>query len=420
MTESRPPRPPFRDPRDSLRVQDKFKSLTFLATHQFSPIDGDDEWPAPDPLRGSGGGTTPDVIHPAIEISPPEAVRRRTVTGCGMAAEFVESASQRKIQYRFRAPMHLLVMHEKGHRRDGETFVEGLPRSTLRRLTRKLTFVPAGHEYYERNELGTDSRRLHFYFDPARLDPQSDDDKSFVPRLLFEDTPLLQTALKLKSLVERPALADRLHFEVLGRLLVHELALLDRGTAGWRSELRGGLAPWQERVVRTHIEEHFVERIPIATLARLIRLSRFHFCRTFKQSFGTTPHRYQTNCRIEQAKLLLANSQESVTEIGLMVGFSGSSSFATAFRKVTGLPPTAYRRSLVPAPDRVKGSGVRSVSGASARHDVRAPRAAHCVGSSSTGSHESASAPAEVPDPYADGPGSPLLPPGQARRDNAV
>src|SRR5262249_27377682 len=178
------------------------------------------------------------------------------------------------------------------------------------------TFVPAGHEYYERNELETGSRRLHFYFDTARLDPQLDADKSFAPRLLFEDVALLQTAFKLKSLVERAASADRRHFEVLGRLLVHELVLLNLGTAGRRCELRGGLAPWQERVVRTHIEEHFAEKIPIAMLARLVRLSRFHFCRTFKQSFGTTPHRYQTNCRIEQAKLFLANSAESVTQIG--------------------------------------------------------------------------------------------------------
>src|SRR5262245_46501401 len=100
MTESRRTRLPCWDPRDSRRVQDKFKSLAFLATYQFSPIDEDDERSGRYPLPGSDGGTTPDVIHPAVEISPPEAVRRRTVTGRGMAAEFVESAGQRKIQDR--------------------------------------------------------------------------------------------------------------------------------------------------------------------------------------------------------------------------------------------------------------------------------------------------------------------------------
>lgn len=404
MTESRPSRPPSCDLRDSPQARSKPRSLAFLATCQFSPIDRTDELSGPDPLRGTDASTTPDVIHPAVEISPPEAVRRRTVTGRGMTAELVETASQRKIQFRFLGPMHLLVMHEKGDRRDGHTILEGLPPSAIRRFTRKLTFVPAGHRYDERNEFVTDSRRLHFYFDPEALSPPSELDNSFVPRLLFEDAALLQTALKLKSLVERPRLADRLHFEVLGRLLVHELVLFNRTAVTWRSEFRGGLAPWQERVVRTHIEEHFAEKIPIATLARLVHLSRFHFCHTFKQTFGTTPHRYLTSCRIEAAKLLLANSPESVTAIAFAVGFCGSPSFAKAFRKETGFQPTAYRRSLFPASDRMKGSEARGVSGASARQDALAPHAARRVGSSSAGYHERPSARVGAPHRQADRP----------------
>jgi len=132
-------------------------------------------------------------------------------------------------------------------------------------------------------------------------------------------------------------------------LFVHELVRLDRGIDGFRPENRGRLAAWQQRIVSTYIEEHFAERIPIATVAQLVRLSRFHFCRAFKQSFETTPHRYQTNCRIERAKLLLAMPAVSVTDVGLTVGFSSSNAFATTFRKATGFTPTAYRRSLTPA-----------------------------------------------------------------------
>jgi len=348
-----------RDTREPLPVRgggrDKFKPLGFLASHPYSPISADDERSDSDPPRGWDGGMRAAAIHPAVEISPPEAVRRRTVTGRGMAAEFVQSMSLRKIQYRFRAPMHLLVMHEKGERRDGETFVEGLPRSALRRFARKITFVPAGHEYQEWDELGTDSRRLHFYFDPGTLGAHLDAIRgSFAPRLLFEDATIWQTALKLKSLIESPDGEDRLHFEVLGRLLVYELVLLNRGTTALQSQFRGGLAPWQQRIVSTYIEEHFAQKIPTATLARLVGLSRFHFCRTFKQSFGTTPHRYQTDCRMEQAKFLLANCPGSVTEIGLRLGFSSSTSFATTFRKATGFSPSTYRRSLACTSDRVR------------------------------------------------------------------
>jgi len=268
-----------------------------------------------------------------------------------MAAESVQSASRNKIQYRFGAPMHLLVMYEKGERRDGATFVEGLPRSTLRNLERKLTFVPAGHEYHEWHEPRGHMRIMLFYFDPARLktDLAGISDISLGPRLLFEDATLWHTALKLKTLVDSLASGDRLYFETLGSLLVHELVRLSRGIPSIQPPVRGGLAPWQQQIVTNFIEEHVNERIPLAALARLVRLSPCHFSRVFKQSLGMPPHRYQANRRVEHAKLLLAERAVSVTEIGLMIGFSSSNAFATAFRKATGLAPTDYRRRLAPA-----------------------------------------------------------------------
>src|SRR5262245_1122442 len=149
-----------------------------------------------------------------------------------MASESVQTASQSKIQYHFRAPMHLLVMYEKGERRDGETFIEGLPRSTLRNLGRKLTFVPAGHEYHEWHEPCGRTRIMLFYFDPMQAKIDLELGMSNVclgPRLLFEDATLWHTALKLKTLVESLASGDRLYFETLGTLLVHEFMRFSRG-----------------------------------------------------------------------------------------------------------------------------------------------------------------------------------------------
>src|SRR5262245_20715357 len=158
-----------------------------------------------DPPRLSDGNATTHLIHPVVRISPPEVATRRTITGHGMAAESVESASRNKIQYRFHAPMHLLVMYERGERRNGEAFVEGLPRSTLRNLERRLTFVPAGHEYHEWHEPRGHTRIMLFYFDLAKLKINLElgmSDTSLGPRLLFEDATLWHTALKLKALVD--------------------------------------------------------------------------------------------------------------------------------------------------------------------------------------------------------------------------
>lgn len=271
------------------------------------------------------------------------------MTWRGMGAELVEASTGTRVELRFRAPVHLLVIYEQGARRSGETYVEGLPSSALRDVTRKMTFVPAGHDYRETLEPRSATRLLYFYFDATflRLKTEwNDGDPSLAPRLFFEDTTLWDTALKLKRLIQNPLDEDPRYLEAVGAVLVLELVRLDRGAALPAPLARGGLAAWQQRVVTAYIEEHLAEPIPLAKLAALARLSPYHFCRTFKQSFGMPPHRYHTSRRIERAKALLAKPAFSVTDIGLTVGFSETSSFTAAFRKATGLTPTAYHRSV--------------------------------------------------------------------------
>jgi AraC family transcriptional regulator len=149
----------------------------------------------------------PDVAHPAVNISPPHLVGRQAFARHGVTAEVVQAKSLEQIEFRFRAPMHLLVVCERGVRREGDTFVEGLPRSTLRDLSRKLTFVPAGHEYHEWQVPRILTRLTYFYFDPARLsirDEPAFAEMPLVPRLFFEDEALSCTARKLQTLIENP------------------------------------------------------------------------------------------------------------------------------------------------------------------------------------------------------------------------
>jgi AraC family transcriptional regulator len=292
---------------------------------------------------------TPSVSHPAVDISPSHLVGRRALARHGVTGEIVQAKSLDRIEFHFRAPMHLLVVCERGVRREGDTFVEGLPRSALRNLSRKLTFVPAGHEYHEWQVPRVLTHLTYFYFDPALLPIQ--DEPAFaeiplVPRLFFEDEALSCTARKLQTLIENPESNNQRYFEALSIVLAHELLGITGGAPGVKLPVRGGLAAWQQRIVTDYIEENLAQRIPLATLAGLVRLSTHYFCRAFKQSFRVPPHHYHSSRRIEHAKTLLAKPTCSVTEIGMALGFSTTSSFTAAFRKTAGQTPTEYRRSL--------------------------------------------------------------------------
>jgi AraC family transcriptional regulator len=229
-----------------------------------------------------------------VEISPADGVKRRAVSWPGTTAEIVQATSSGRIEYRSHAHVHLLVLCERGARREGETYIEGLPRSTLRDVTRKLTFVPAGHEYCDWHEPRTAARMVFFYFDPATLPVPATSDEhevSLAPRLFFEDAALFATAQKLTALIEGPASDDCSYLEALGRVLAHELMRVNQGSTPGKHAVRGGLAAWQQRTVTAYIEEHLSEAVPLAQLAGLVSLSTYHFCRAFKQSFGLPPHR---------------------------------------------------------------------------------------------------------------------------------
>ena len=131
-----------------------------------------------------------------------------------------------------------------------------------------------------------------------------------------------------------------------GLLSIELLRLLQDGAPASKPSPRGGLAAWQQKRVMDFIEEHLSEDVSLDVLADLVRLSPYHFLRSFKQSFGEPPYRYWTGRRIERAKALLANPRTSVTEIALDVGFHGTSAFSATFHRVTGQTPTDYRRDL--------------------------------------------------------------------------
>jgi AraC-like DNA-binding protein len=73
-------------------------------------------------------------------------------------------------------------------------------------------------------------------------------------------------------------------------------------------------------------------------------MSEAHFIRSFRATFGETPHRYLQRRRVVRSMLLLAETDCSVTEICFEVGFSSLGTFSRTFREIMGETPTAYRK----------------------------------------------------------------------------
>jgi AraC family transcriptional regulator len=282
------------------------------------------------------------LLHPTVQIAPIEFVKRLG-TGCaGWFAESIYAPLGSKIELEFRGPVHLLAMYNEGVRRDGETLVDGLAPSKIRNFAKKLTFVPAGCGYRERFEVAASTRLTFLYLDPTVL--RNGRETDYAAKLHFEDVVVWETAAKLKSAIEDGQAGRALYLSALSSVLAIELSCCNDNNERDVAPNRGGLACWQKRAVVDYIEEHLGEQICLVTLAQIARLSQHHFCRAFKQSFGIPPHQYQVRRRIEQAKLLLADPSLSITDVGFTVGYSQTSSFSVAFRKITGWTPSDYRR----------------------------------------------------------------------------
>ncbi len=103
------------------------------------------------------------------------------------------------------------------------------------------------------------------------------------------------------------------------------------------------------------VDRAYAEPLDVAALARHAHVSPTHFIRRFKEAFGETPHQYVLSRRVERAQELLRNTQLSVTEICFEVGFQSLGSFSSAFHRVAGTTPTAYRATMAGVAPRIPG-----------------------------------------------------------------
>ena len=105
-------------------------------------------------------------------------------------------------------------------------------------------------------------------------------------------------------------------------------------------------APLARHLLRARdlVDSAYAEPLDLEALARAAHVSPRHFSRSFRRTFGETPHQYLLTRRLERARHLLRTTDLQVAEVCLAVGFTSVGSFTSTFRRRVGVSPTAYRR----------------------------------------------------------------------------
>lgn len=143
-----------------------------------------------------------------------------------------------------------------------------------------------------------------------------------------------------------PTLSDRSVPQEAGAVLITRLIArcevqgLPRPDAGSKS----ALPKWRLRKVVDYVDTHLSNRITLADMATTAGLTRMHFAAQFRRATGVRPHEYVLRRRIERAQWLLRQSNQTLVDIALSVGFQTQAHFTTVFKRFSGQTPLRWRQ----------------------------------------------------------------------------
>jgi AraC family transcriptional regulator len=284
-------------------------------------------------------------VDDSITFTPTDSMISQTYECAGLIVESLVSRNTAPFSYHASPSRPLFVFLERSARTDGETRIDGLPASARRNLSGTVIVVPAGHRLEDWSVPRIRTEVTRFLVDADLVIAFSETlllSEKIDAHLFIDSSSIDGTAHKLKGLSQSDDPGDTMYAGSLSVVLQHELLRLAAGKQT-AAPLKGRLAPWQERRVREHIEEHLRAGIPVAALAQIVGLSQSHFAHAFRISFGQAPHQFFNARRIEAAKLLLHSNDLTVTEIAHDLGYNSVSAFTSSFRRSTGVTPSRFR-----------------------------------------------------------------------------
>ena len=227
-------------------------------------------------------------------------------------------------------------------RRTGKSVVTGTVRPGV------VTVIPAGSS--SRWDIHLPLNVVQLYLPHATLERIAGEANMAGPGELLERTahpdPITSRLLmSAADVLEGSAALDALFRQQLTDLLATRLLAAYSGAAPVAFQpVIGGLSPNALRGAIERMRSDSDADVSLGALASDAGLSRFHFCRAFKESTGLSPHAWLRQHRLEQAMNMLRDTDASVVSVAAALGYGSQTAFAAAFRKLTGEAPSSWRR----------------------------------------------------------------------------
>ncbi|GLR84097.1 AraC family transcriptional regulator [Bradyrhizobium iriomotense] len=210
-----------------------------------------------------------------------------------------------------------------------------------------VTIIPAGST--SRWDIHQSMNVVQLYLPRATLERISVEADKIAPGDLLERTAHLDPTTSRLLLSAADVLDGRELLDVLFRqqvtvLLATRLLTAHTGSSTAFQPTLGGLTPKTLRRAIERLRSDSDGDVSLAALASDAGLSRYHFCRAFKESTGLSPHAWLRQHRLEQAMNMLRDTDDSIVSVAAGLGYSSQAAFAAAFRKLTSETPSNWRR----------------------------------------------------------------------------
>jgi AraC family transcriptional regulator len=240
---------------------------------------------------------------------------------------------------------HVVMTYPSGvqrlERRDGKSVAIGTARSGV------VTIIPAGSS--ARWDIPGLVNVVQLYLPHTTLERVAGEADQAGPGNLLErtghpDTVTSRLLMSAADALEGNETLDALFRHQLTDLLTTRLLAAHAGAPTTFQPAMGGLSPKTLRRATERLRSDSDADVSLAVLASDAGLSRFHFCRAFKESTGLSPHAWLRQHRLEQAMNMLRDTDASVVSVAAALGYASQTAFAAAFRKLTGETPSDWRR----------------------------------------------------------------------------